>query len=198
MIGSISGIITNIYDNKLLVEQSGIGFEIICPESKNCITGQPITLHIYMHWSQEAGPSLFGFTSQLSKDIFILIISCPGIGPKLAVSILEQVNSSHFLEMISQQNMSGLSAIKGLGTKKAEQICMHLREKAPKLIKVHPTLATHTSLGLWSDLQDTLTSLNYSPSEIKLSMSALKENITDQTISFDLLLRKALMLLAKK
>ncbi|MFA5998492.1 MAG: Holliday junction branch migration protein RuvA [Candidatus Babeliales bacterium] len=198
MIGSISGIITSIQENKIIVQQSGIGFELFCPEAKTLTIKQEVALHTYMHWSAENGPSLFGFTQQLQKDVFLLIIGCSGIGPKLGLSILEQVNPSIFLEMISQENMSGLNAIKGLGAKKAEQLCIHLREKAPKLIKVHPHLATQTSLSAWGDLHDTLASLNYSPLEIKQAMSMLKESITDQAPAFDLLLRKALTILAKK
>ncbi len=198
MIGSISGTILNIQENKLLIEQAGIGFEIFCPEAKSLTLQQKISLHIYFHWSQENGPSLFGFTQPLQKDVFLLIINCPGIGPKLGISILEQTTAAHFLQLISEENVSGLSSLKGLGAKKAEQLCVQLREKAPKLLKIHPLLATQTSLGSWGDLQDTLTSLNYSSSEIKQAMSMLKENIAESTPPFDILLRKALMILAKK
>lgn len=198
MIGSIIGIISSIQENKLLISQSGIGFEIFCPEAKNLTIKDEVSLHIYFHWSQENGPSLFGFTQPLSKDVFLLIISCPGIGPKLGISILEQTSASNFLQMVSEENISGLSSLKGLGAKKAEQLCVQLREKAPKLLKTHPHLATQTSLGAWGDLQDTLSSLSYSPTEIKQTMSALKENISGETPTFDILLRKALMILAKK
>ncbi|HSW75946.1 MAG TPA: Holliday junction branch migration protein RuvA [Candidatus Saccharimonadales bacterium] len=197
MIGSLFGTITSIQENKIIVQQSGIGFELFCPEAKNFTLKQEVALHTYMHWSQENGPSLFGFSQPLQKDVFLLIISCSGIGPKLGLSILEQVNPSIFLQMVSEENMSGLNGIKGLGAKKAEQLCMHLREKAPKLIKVHPHLATQTSLSVWGDLQDTLASLHYSPIEIKQTISILKEAITETTPTFDVLLRKALTILSK-
>jgi len=198
MIGSIFGTIINIQENKILLQQAGIGFEVFCPEAKGLSLKQEITLHIYFHWSQENGPSLFGFTQPLQKDVFILIISCPGIGPKLGISILEQTNASNFLQMVSEENMSGLSSLKGLGAKKAEQLCVHLREKAPKLLKVHPHLATQTSLGAWGDLQDTLSSLNYSSPEIKQTVSILRDSFSEGAPTFDVLLRKALTILAKK
>jgi len=198
MIGSLSGTILNIQENKLLIEQAGIGFEVLCPEAKSLTLQQKVALHIYFHWSQENGPSLFGFTQPLQKDLFVLIISCSGIGPKLGLSILEQITATQFLQLISEENISGLGTIKGLGAKKAEQLCIQLREKAPKLLKVHPHLATQISLGAWGDLQDTLTSLNYSSLEIKQAVSMLKESITESAPPFDILLRKALTILAKK
>ena len=198
MIGSIFGTISSIQDNKLIVNQAGIGFEIFCPEAKSLTAKEEITLHIYFHWSQENGPSLFGFTQSVAKDVFLLIINCPGIGPKLGISILEQTSASNFLQMISEENMSGLSSLKGLGAKKAEQLCIQLREKAPKLLKIHPHLATQTSLGAWGDLQDTLSSLNYSSQEIKQTLHVLRENMPGEAPVFDILLRKALTLLAKK
>ena len=198
MIGSISGIITSIQENKIIVQQSGIGFELFCPDAKILQSNKKLLYMFTCIGLRKMDQVCLDLAQLLQKDVFLLIISCSGIGPKLGLSILEQVNPSIFLQMISEENMTGLNSIKGLGAKKAEQLCIHLREKAPKLINNHPHLATQTSLKCMGRLQDTLASLHYSPIEIKQAMHSLKETMSEKAPTFDLLLRKALTILAKK
>lgn len=198
MIAAISGVITSIENNKLCIQTSMLGLEIFCPQAHSLNLQQTITLHTYLHWNQEQGPSLFGFLQPLDKEVFLLIISCSGIGPKLGLSILEQIEASQFLHLVSEENIAQLSALKNIGAKKAEQICLNLKTKAPKLLISHPHLATKLPASLWRDLQETLTSLNYSPGEIKQTTAILREETKELTPSFDLLLRKALQLLSKK
>lgn len=198
MFHTISGLLTHQQDNKVVIVNSGIGFEIFCPQAKVLPLEQNVTLFIYMHWNAEQGPSLFGFQEALQKDLFLMIINCSGVGPKLALTILESLAPSDFLEIICQENVNALSAIKGVGAKKAEQLVLQLKDKAHKLVGQHPTTQNNTIIAAWVDLQQTLTSLNYTPIEIKQTTSILKEQTAGQSVPFDLLLRKALTILAKK
>lgn len=198
MISFITGTITSINTNCLQVMYHGLGFEIFCPHAQSLALQETITLHTYMHWNQEQGPSLYGFLELLDKELFLLIISCSGIGPKMGLSILEQVDATLFIQYISEENITQLSKLKSIGAKKAEQLCLNLRNKVSKLVKAHPTLATKDSIAVWGDLQETLTSLNYSSSEIKQTTSHLKEEFANSSTTFDQLLRKALQILAKK
>lgn len=198
MIYTISGIITHISDQKVVVAQSGIGFELTCANPAQFSINQSVTLYTYLHWSQELGPSLFGFVQSIEKELFILIISCSGIGPKLGITILANTTPEALLTMICQENTASLSAIKGLGSKKAEQLVISLKDKASKMLGKIPTANLGADVNAWLDLTQTLTSLNYSNQEIKLATQELKNQIPGQTLPFDLLLRKALTLLAKK
>ena len=197
MIASISGQVVHISDTKVVLMQHGIGFELLCPTATHLKLESTVTLHIYLHWSQENGPSLYGFEQNLQKDLFLLLIDCQGIGPKLGISILQQTHDEQLLQMITQQNSVGLSQIKGLGAKKAEILCMHLKEKAPKLLLNYPKLAG-TTLSVWHDLHETLVSLHYSVPEIKQATAMVKEGLKHEQVPFELLLRKALVILAKK
>lgn len=198
MIYSISGLLTHQQDNKIVIQQPGISFELICPQAKTLSLQQNITLHVYLHWSAEQGPSLYGFVQPIDKELFLMIIGCSGIGPKLGITILENINATDFLTIICQENSTGLSAIKGVGAKKAEQLILHLKDKALKMVQQNPTATNNTVVAAWVDLQQTLSSLNYSPAEIKQTTSILKDQVAGQAVPFDLLLRKALTLLAKK
>ncbi|MBI2344819.1 Holliday junction branch migration protein RuvA [Candidatus Dependentiae bacterium] len=198
MIYSLTGTIVDIKENKIILQHQGFCLELLCPHANNVTKGQLTTLYTYLHWNQEQGPSLFGFHQPLDKDIFLMIIDCPGIGPKLALAILEAIDVMDFLQIITQEDNKALSAIKGFGGKKAEQLILHLKGKISKIILNNPITENNKVLAAWTDLQQTLSSLNYNPSEIKQTTNSLKQEFANKEVPFDLLLRKALSLLAKK
>lgn len=199
MIATISGIITSINEQSIVVEQAGIGFELNVATPLSFSIQQQATIQTYMHWNQDNGPTLYGFNSSIEKTVFLLIISCSGIGPKIGLAVLNHLDPATFLQAIIEENIKVISSINGIGAKKAEQICVALKHKVAKLLKDQPTLtATSASLSNWKDLTDTLTSLGYSPTEIKSATNFLKENSVDATTPFSNILRKSLAFLASK
>jgi holliday junction DNA helicase RuvA len=196
MISLISGSIINIESNAVTIVQSGIGYQCYTPQTNQYKKDQQITFHTQMHWNQDQGPTLFGFQTQLEKQTFMLIISCSGIGPKRGLSILEQVTPNSFLQSVIENDTKALSNLNGIGIKKAEQLCLSLQSKAKTLVDKHPSLQ-NGSLGIWKDVEETLSTLNYSPQEIKQVSSLLKKETGPQP-AFDLILRKALTMLAQR
>ncbi|MGZ6254542.1 MAG: Holliday junction branch migration protein RuvA [Candidatus Chromulinivorax sp.] len=199
MIATITGKVTAIADQNIILEQAGIGFELFVATPLVYTIDQQITLQTYMHWNTENGPTLYAFTSAIEKTVFLLIISCSGIGPKIGLAILNQLEPATFLQAIIEENIKVLSSISGIGAKKAEQICVTLKHKVAKLLKDQPILtSSSTSLSTWKDLTDTLTSLGYSSQEIKAATNFLKECNLDQTTPFSTILRKSLAFLTSK
>lgn len=199
MIATISGIVTSVEEQNIIVEQTGIGFELYVATPQAFTLHQQVSLQTYLHWNQENGPTLYGFNSVIEKTVFLLIISCSGIGPKIGLAVLNHLDSATFLQAIIEENIKILSSISGIGAKKAEQICVALKHKVAKFLKDQPDLtSSSTSLSTWKDLTETLTSLGYSPSEIKSATNFLKENNIDSSTPFSNILRKTLAFLAAK
>lgn len=198
MIYSLTGTVIEIKENKIILNYNNLAFELACPQAASFSQGQEIKLFTYLHWNQEQGPSLFGFKELLDKDLFLMIIDCPGIGPKLGITILENLSSHNFLQIVTQEDLKALNAVKGLGSKKAEQLILHTKNKVKKILDHHPITQTNTVIAAWSDLQETLSSLNYSPIEIKQVTTSLKQEFANQQPPLDILLRKALSFLTKK
>lgn len=199
MLATISGKITMTQEQCIVLEQAGIGFEILIANPVNFLINQEIKLFVYMHWNQDNGPTLYGFHTEIEKTVFLLIISCSGIGPKIGLAILHQLEPAMFLQAIVEENIKTLSSINGIGTKKAEQICVTLKHKVAKLLKEQPTIAqSSTTLSTWKDLNDTLTSLGYSSTEIKSVSAFLKESNLDSATPFSIILRKSLAFLSAK
>lgn len=199
MIATISGIITSINEQAIVIEQAGIGFELSVATPLSFTLQQQVTVQTYLHWNQENGPTLYGFNSIIEKTVFLLIISCSGIGPKIGLAVLHHLDPATFLQAIVEENIKVLSSISGIGAKKAEQISVALKHKVAKFLKDQPDLtSSSTSLSTWKDLTDTLSSLGYTPSEIKSVTNFLKENNIDSTVPFGTILRKSLGFLSAK
>lgn len=199
MIDFIIGKIKQVKEKSTIVITNGIGFLIHTPQTNNFKENENIELYTYMHWNQEKGPSLFGFKEELDRTVFLMIIDCPKIGPSIAINILSQISTPQFLKIITSQNEAALSSINGIGIKKAEQIIMQLKHKVTKLIETNiiPTDAQE-NLAEWQNINDVLTSLNYSKPEILKTMKYLTENYSNQNYTLDQLIRYALAYLSKQ
>lgn len=198
MINYLVGKIQRVGEKSLTLLVNGLGFEIFAPQAQNFRENSDANLHTYMHWNQEKGPTLYGFQDELEKTIFLLIISCSKIGPSIAMSILSQMTSSEFIQIISQQDEKALSKINGIGVKKAEQIIVQLKHKIAKLISSGElkTEDSQQDFTHWQNVNEVLESLNYSKPEITKTMKYLTEKHGGQNIQLDQLIRSALSFLS--
>lgn len=197
MINFLKGTILECKDHILTIDVHGVGFQVTIPENTPVIKGEQTALYIYLQWHQEQGPILFGFQNELEKAIFLLIISCSGIGPKIALSILSSMKPTSFLKAIQTDDQKALSSISGIGAKKAEQMIVQLRHKATKLLESGIASEDNDNFEHWKNISEVLTSLHYSRSEITNALGHIQEN-SPENVSFDLLLRKALSFLSKR
>ncbi len=196
MISQLTGTITAIKEQMVLLQVAGIGFDVAVANLGNLTPQKEATLYIYMDWHQENGPSLYGFATEQEKIIFLLITSCHGIGPKIALAMLHQMTPTNILQAITTNDTKALSSISGIGTKKAEQIIVHLKHKAEKLINSGIEFESGSTVSHWQDLSLALTALNYSRTEVAQALSYVRES-QKPNASFDQLLRQTLSYLAQ-
>lgn len=198
MIEKIDGIIQEIADYKVIIQAHGIGFGITTPHPQEFSIGTTTSILVYMHWNQENGPSLYGFKTALDRELFALIISCNGIGPKLAITALSDLGATGFIQAITANDDRTLSKISGIGAKKAEQIIVQLKHKIHKLLSSGIDVGDTTSLAVWRDIDQALLSLNYSRSEISQTIELMKKDKEIHTLPFDQLLRRALVYITRQ
>lgn len=198
MINYLIGKIENIAEKTLTIVTNGIGFQLQVPNTKPFEANKEIKIYTYMHWNQEKGPSFYGFHDELERQIFLMVIDCPKIGPSIALSILSQIPPTRFIEIITSQNEEALSSINGIGEKKAEQIIMQLKRKVSKLISSGQLNLSEQQQDFthWQNVNDVLISLNYSKPEIAKAMMYLTEKYSDQNYPLDKLIRSALSFLS--
>lgn len=198
MIQTISGVVTAQQESLLTVDVGTMGLGVTVPTSTEVAVGKPIALFVYMHWNQEQGPSLFGFATELDKTVFLLIISCSGIGPKLAMAVISQLGGSVFVQAVEQGDEKLLSSISGVGAKKAEQMIVQLKHKVAKLIKAGVKFEGAAHISEIHNVSQVLQSLNYSRREIDVAIDWLRDQQDGTQVPFDTLLRRALSYLSKK
>lgn len=202
MLSTITGTIKNIHENSVIIDIGALSLQISVPTPALFQMHQKVTLNTYLHWHQEQGPTLFGFSTEIEKTIFLLLIDCPGIGPKIGLSVNANLTPQDFFDAIQGGKDTTLSKISGIGAKKAEQIIVHLKHKVNKLIEDGLSVSTTSETHHWKTVSDALTALNYSRSEIHQAIKYVQEqsaaDATQQAYTFDYLLRRTLVFLAKK
>lgn len=137
MIAFLSG--TIIYrDNEkssLIIDTGGVGYEVFIPSDERGFLafaeGKYTGLFIYTY-IREDRIVLYGFSTSLQRDIFSLLLDVKDVGPRLAVTVLSGIDAKNFLGIITTQDVSALSKIKGIGQAKSERIVMELKNKILK------------------------------------------------------------------
>ena len=132
MIAHLKGNLQRKTPHAVVIDNAGIGYEVIVPLSTFYALPEEeerVSLHIYTHVREDA-LLLFGFHRPLEKEIFMMLISVSGIGPKLAINILSGIGPEELLEAMAGGDAARMQSIPGVGKKTAERIALELREKA--------------------------------------------------------------------
>ena len=130
MIGYIKGKVIYSSEGTVLLENSGIGYAILCSGAlyARLLSDGQGEAYTYLQ-VKEDGVSLFGFVSPEEKSMFQKLISVSGVGPKMGIAILSSMNINDIAVAIANSDVKKLTAAKGLGKKTAERIILELREK---------------------------------------------------------------------
>lgn len=131
MIVYIRGILAEKEPTRAVVEAAGVGYEINIPVStyeRLPPTNDPVKL-LVCHCVREDDELLFGFATAEERELFTLLNGVSGVGPKLALSVLSGSSVGELALAISTSDSKRLSAIKGVGKKTAEKICVELKDR---------------------------------------------------------------------
>ena len=118
MIGYLSGNIISSKPTQLLLDVNGVGYEIkISINTFEKLSGKNTTsLHIYTNVKEDS-ITLFGFYSEAEKEMFELLISINGVGPKSALSLLSGISTDELKQAIITSNIERMVAVPGIGRK---------------------------------------------------------------------------------
>ena len=131
MIVHLQGTLAEKDISRVVVDCGGVGYEAAIPLStfdRLPSEGDDVKLFIH-HEVREDAQLLFGFATRAERDVFELITSVSGVGPKLALAVLSGLTVGDLQLAISQGDAKRLAAVKGIGKKTAERIVVDLRGK---------------------------------------------------------------------
>ncbi len=134
MIGYLHGKIISKKPTKLLIDVNGVGYivNISISTFEKISDKEEVSLFTYLS-VREAAMDLFGFYSLAEKEMFELLISVSGIGPKSAQSILSGIQIEDLKDALKSGNVSRLISTPGIGRKTAERMVIELRDKVESL-----------------------------------------------------------------
>ena len=164
MYESIKGKLIEKTPVKVIVETYGIGYRLMIPLSTYNKLPQAET-EIFLYLSQivrEDSNILYGFATQEERDLFEMIITVSGIGPKIGLGIIGHVEMETFQLAINTGNTQLLSKLPGIGKKTAERLMIEMRDKFKKG-NVNAPPPPLNSNGILGDTMNALVNLGYHP-----------------------------------
>ncbi len=131
MIAYIRGILAEKSFDRVVLEAAGVGYELYIPVStfdRLPHEGEEVKL-LAWHCVREDDEMLFGFATVAEREMFLKLTQVSGVGPKIALAILSGSSVGELSLAIASGNAKRISAIKGVGKKTAEKICVELKDK---------------------------------------------------------------------
>ncbi|GIU82570.1 MAG: Holliday junction ATP-dependent DNA helicase RuvA [Pyrinomonadaceae bacterium] len=205
MIAYLAGRVLEKNTNSVIIEVGGVGYEVIVPLTtfyKLGEVGSKVSLRIYTHVREDT-LQLYGFMTEIEKQLFLKLIAVQGISTKSALSILSSMNADEVVQAILSKDIVKLTTIPGVGRKIAERLTVELKDKLRDF-----ELAESTSYGFKSEktpdakalsvYQDALSALINLGYQRSVAETALKNVLSENPeIELTELIRRGLQTLSK-
>ena len=194
MIGSLQGILKSKSPTEVLIDVNGVGYSVSIPlstYSRLADLNSSVHLLIHLHIREDA-LQLYGFATEAERQLFKLLISITGIGPKIAQGILSGISTDDLRQHIAGGNIVALTAIPGIGRKTAERLVVELREKIGKSETSGSVVEGDKATQVRNDALLALTSLGYNRIAAEKAIRMVLNESSGTTLSVEDLIKKAL------
>lgn len=175
MIAHISGTIIGHNDKSLIIQTNGIGYRVLVTAETLLKNLQSKDISLWTsHIVREDSEELFGFETPADQELFELLISVSGIGPRGALGVMNVTTRGTIARAIAHNDVSYLTKISGIGKKTAEKIILELRDK---LVDTDTDSIDDSS----HDVIDALVALGYSEPQAREVVRSLDPNLDTQS-----------------
>ena len=191
MIATLTGKVFSKSTDRAVIDVSGVGYEVFLSTdnvARMPDKGEEILLYIHTNVREDA-LTLFGFLEEEEKELFLILKTVSGIGPKLALAMLSGLKVSDLCRAITAGDIKTLTTLQGVGKKTAERVCVDLKEKVGHLSfdslvasgTLQPVVPARGSAV--ADALSALTNLGYSDPVARESLVSVKKRLGQE--SFD-------------
>lgn len=179
MIAYLKGKVINKTAGGVIINVSNIGYQVFIGETLGAEIkiGQEIEIYIHHHVREEA-EDLYGFKSLEDLELFELLLSVSGVGPKSALAVISLAATNDIKEAIIRGDASLLMKVSGIGKKTAERLVLELKNKVVRLGS-NLILEGGVSSASFGDEMDALISLGYSFQEAREALNLINPDLTD-------------------
>ena len=185
MIGFLRGKLIEALPTQVTVEVQGVGYEVHVPLSTFYDAGDmgtEITLRIYTHVREDA-LLLYGFLTELERQLFEKLIGISGIGPKLAIAVLSGMDPRDLITSVQRGDVARLTGIPGVGKKTSERIVLELKDRLAQMPGGAPVDAAPAggTDRVRSDLLSALQNLGYHRPQADKAIDATLQTMSNPT-----------------
>ena len=199
MISYVKGQLIEVFNDTIVVENNGIGFNIKVPAtviSHFSKIGEPVKVYTYLQIREESH-SLFGFLTRDDLNIFKMLINVNGIGPKGALAILSTISPNDLRFAVISGDVKLISSAPGIGSKTAQKLIIELKDKVSLEDALENTLYESGSTGSDSEAQneaiEALCALGYGSAQ---AVRAVRQVEDIESKDSEVILKEALKKLA--
>jgi len=195
MIGSLQGRISLKVPPQLMIDVSGVGYELEAPMSTFFhlpAVGQEVRLLTHLVVREDAH-MLYGFGTEDERRLFRSLIKVSGVGPKIALALLSGISVEGFAHCIQNQDAAALTKVPGIGRKTAERLLIEMRDRLGSP-ETQGSVVVPVGASAESEAFGALVALGYKPAEA----TRLLKFAGPGTHSTEDLIRKALQSAAKE
>ncbi len=183
MFDYMTGVVSNINSNHIVLDVNGIGYKIFTPNPYIFKENEENKVFLYNHIREEEN-SLYGFKNEEERELFLKLINVKGLGPKVAMPILATGSINGIVDAIDRENLLYLTKFPKIGEKLARQIILDLKGK---LVSFESNTDKSNE-----ELYSVLENLGYKNNDIKRVITQI-----DSTLSIEQQIKEALKLLLK-
>lgn len=177
MIGRLHGKLLEKNLPQILIDVSGVGYEVDVPMSTFCNlpeVGGELTLHTHFVVREDA-QLLYGFATLAERAVFRALIKISGVGPKIALALLSGITVDQLKDAVDRGETGLLTKVPGIGKKTAERLVLELKDK---LAGTGAATAAVPTSGARADVAAALIALGYSEREAAAATKKLPEDCT--------------------
>jgi len=180
VISLIKGTAAFISGADVTVMVSGVGYLVHVPAGVELgiKVGDEILFHTHLI-AREDALDLYGFVDMRQKEIFSLLLSVSGVGPKTAMNILSGIEPDRFLEEVVGENIGYLSSLPGIGKKSAQRIVLELKER---IAKKYSPKGTRRGADKSQDAVAALMALGYPESQARRAVGSVEAETVEDVI----------------
>jgi Holliday junction DNA helicase RuvA len=193
MIGYIKGNIIDILNESVIIDVSGVGYEVFLSQRLFGAVkiGQEYGFVIYTNVKEDQ-LSLFGFADKLDKKVFLDLLKVSGVGAKTALAIIGAFDSQKIIDAVCIQDAKLFQTISGIGKKASERIIMDLKDKFKNLdFPLASNIRNDSSVAINDNTRDAISALEnlgYNKSQILKAI----DKVSNQAESLEELIKMGL------
>jgi Holliday junction DNA helicase RuvA len=200
MIAMVRGILLEKGAESALVEAGGLGYEVFLPAPALLslpAPGAEVRLYTHFHVREDA-QILYGFLSPGDRQVFLLLLTVKGVGPKVALGILSKLSAAALAAALQARDLAALTRLPGVGKKLAERLGVELSDKVRSLGlgagATGPAGAGGSQAleGPWNQAQAALVALGYSQSQARQAVDGTYHGWGKRPIRLEDIVKEAL------